>query len=230
LPAAGENTSFRRHVNALKADVPGLSSPGAGSGWRSTPTRLIRHLARWYAAPSGALAGLALLLLAVGIVAPGPWRLIGVAGVGLLAIFLPYRFSREQQRNDRQLALLRRDLAALHSDMVREIRRTVDDARRGIGEETDRRVEEAARSINESTDRRIEAVVSSTSIELAALKDATRELTIRLDETVARTTPSRRYAATKPVDPRRLELAMRDGTVSLQRASHEEPTDESQSS
>ncbi len=40
--------------------------------------------------------------------APGLWRLLAVAGVVLLAAFLPYRFLREQRRTDRQVAALRR--------------------------------------------------------------------------------------------------------------------------
>jgi hypothetical protein len=215
LPAAGVSTSLRRHAKSFKTGVTRLSSSDSGSGWRSSPKRLLRQLASWYAAPSGALAGLALLLLAVGVAASGAWRLAGVAGVGLLAVFLPYRFRREQQRNDQQLALLRRDLATVRSDIVGEIRRAVDDA---------------SRSINDQTDRRVEAVVASTSIELGALKDAAGELSVKLDETVARTKPSRRFAAAKLEDPSRPELAMRDATTSLLQATTEEAGDESPSS
>jgi hypothetical protein len=66
----------------------------------------LEQLLRWYATPSGALAGVGLLLLAVGVAAPWPWRLMAVAGVVLLAAFFPYRFLREQQRTDRRLAEL----------------------------------------------------------------------------------------------------------------------------
>jgi hypothetical protein len=197
---------------------------------RTRAARLLRRLARWYKAPSGAVAGLALLLLAVGIGASGPWRFIGIAGVALLAAFLPYRFDREQRRNEQRFAIVRRDLTALRSDVIREIRRTVDDATRSIVEDTHRQVDAVARSLGEETEGRVAAVVSSIGDELAALKDATGELSVTLDETIARTKPSRRFAATKAEDPRRPELLMRDATTSLHSASRTQPDDEARPS
>jgi hypothetical protein len=84
----------------------------SGSTWGLARRRL-RTLARWYRTPSGALAGVALVLLAAGFLAPGLWRLIGAAGVAVLALFLPYRFLREQRRTDRQIADLRTGLSRL---------------------------------------------------------------------------------------------------------------------
>jgi hypothetical protein len=74
-------------------------------------TRRVHAVARWYTSPSGALAGVGLFLLAVGIAVRGVWRLIGGAGVAALATFLPYRFIREQRRTDRQIDELRASVA-----------------------------------------------------------------------------------------------------------------------
>ena len=105
------------------------AGPTSRSGVRNLsrrPTRRhIRALVRWYSTPSGALAGAALFLLAVGVAAPGLWRLLAVAGVVLLAAFLPYRFLREQRRTDRQVAALRIELG-------RQIRSNIDSASRRI--------------------------------------------------------------------------------------------------
>jgi hypothetical protein len=81
-------------------------SQGSGASAR----RRVGQLARWYLTPSGLLAGAALALLAVGLAAPGLYRLIAVAGVILFAVFLPYRFLREQRRTDRQIASVRVDV------------------------------------------------------------------------------------------------------------------------
>lgn len=111
------------------------AGPTSRSGMRNLlrlPTRRhIRALVRWYATPSGALAGAALFLLAVGVAAPGLWRLLAVAGVVLLAIFLPYRFLREQRRTDRRIAELR-------TELFRQVRTNVDAASRRLESELTR--------------------------------------------------------------------------------------------
>jgi hypothetical protein len=95
------------------ADTARAARSGAGSSalgarsFRRLPTlRQARHLAGWYASPSGGLAGAALLLLGAGVAARGARRVLGVLGVALLGVFFPYRFVREQRRTDRQIAAL----------------------------------------------------------------------------------------------------------------------------
>lgn len=110
-----------------------------------------RQLVRWYLTPSGLLAGAALLLLAVGIALPDLWRLVGVVGVGLLALFLPYKFLREQRRTDQRLASLELDLA------------------RRVNALLDRRSASVAESTR-ALDERITTLSEHVSEELAALQ------------------------------------------------------------
>jgi hypothetical protein len=140
--------------------------PAPGNARLQTSAARLYTLARWYMSPSGALAGAGLLLLAVGVAAPGLWRLIGIAGIAALAVFFPYRFLREQRRTDR---------------LVDEARAT---AANGV-----RRLE--------AVDHRLDRIVK------------------RVDEVEWRVRPSRRFAAPRPKDPRKLELTMREATSAL---------------
>ena len=88
------------------------------------------------------------VLLAVGVAAPGLWRLIAVAGVALLAVFLPYRFLREQRRVDRQITGLRDELSGHHRRITSD-RASDRIARKEVGGDrrASRRHREAAQAI-----------------------------------------------------------------------------------
>ena len=69
-----------------------------------------RKIVRWYLSPSGMLFGLAVLGAAGALSVPSLRLVLG--GVSLLAfsIFVPYRFIREQVRQDRAIEELRREM------------------------------------------------------------------------------------------------------------------------
>lgn len=66
-----------------------------------SPIVTIRRLAKWYLSPSGILLAITIVLLGMAFVLGGitdaRWtNWLGLAGMATLAIFLPYRFSRQQ--------------------------------------------------------------------------------------------------------------------------------------
>jgi len=67
------------------------------------PFSLVKRVARWYLAPSGLLLAVALVLLAIGFAVTDAGRWFGLAGVAVLALFLPYRFARQQGWADRRV-------------------------------------------------------------------------------------------------------------------------------
>jgi len=62
------------------------------------PSGQFARLLAFYRQPSGVGLALALALLAAGFALPGLGRLVGLLGVGLLAVILPYRFMRQEER------------------------------------------------------------------------------------------------------------------------------------
>ena len=156
LPTPRPDASESRPSTAVRTAT---RSGGAGSQrptldrWPIRGQRQLRQLVRWYLAPSGLLAAAALLLIAIGIAAPGLWRLVGVVGVLLLAAFLPYRFLREQRHSGSQISFAIREearrqnlvptLAKLRRDLGIEIDRAAGD----LTQEMDRRSTEAASAL-----------------------------------------------------------------------------------
>jgi predicted O-methyltransferase YrrM len=151
--------------------------------------RQSRRMARWYMSPSGLLAAAALVLLAIGVAAAWPWRLIGVLGVALLAIFLPYKFLREQRRNDAKIRIAIEDgLWRLRTEFERSaakakvdlanLARTV----KASTEAMDLRSAAAAEALERSTRELLQKVgtidedVVGVRQELSALRDQTGEL------------------------------------------------------
>ena len=92
-----------------QGDKPGNTSQRVKP--RSRFVRAAASLVRWYATPSGALFAIASLLLALGILGVGSWRLFGVLGVAVLALFVPWKFSSQYTRLNKRLDLVSRDLA-----------------------------------------------------------------------------------------------------------------------
>ena len=66
------------------------------------PSGQLQRLIAFYRQPSGLLLAAALALLAAGFVLPGLGRLVGLLGVITLAVFLPYRFARQEERAMRE--------------------------------------------------------------------------------------------------------------------------------
>jgi hypothetical protein len=170
-------------ASPLAEPVLASTPPGAGSmrqvsisgngtiGGRITRRALrnrLRQLVKWYTTPSGMLAGAGLLLLAAGIALPDLWRLLAVAGVCLLALFLPYKFLREQRRTDQQLASLDRDVT------------------RRVDAYLDRRAAAAAES-SRALDERITSLSEHVSQELASLQRGNSDATAGI---VSRSAPN----------------------------------------
>jgi hypothetical protein len=195
LPEPADASTSRRAPSPTLGALSGAGRIGSRFSRRAL-MRPVRHLVRWYATPSGLLAGVGLVLLALGIALPDLWRLIGVAGVCLIAVFLPYKFLREQRRTDQRLAVLGRDTA------------------RRVDAQIERRLATVAESTR-ALDERITTISEHVSHELAAVHDGVAH---RIDEFEARLAPSRRFAATKHPEPRLLELTMRDATEALRQA------------
>ncbi len=137
-----------------------------------------RRLARWYLSPSGLLFLVALALSALALSgAPGA-RWLGLAAVLALAVFVPYKFGREQVRNDQRLdwhlGALRTDIDAARTDAERATAAARADAGRAAA---------AARGTRERLDA-AEATAAARHEELArrisALADAAEELRGRL--------------------------------------------------
>ena len=141
---------------------------------------------------------------------PDWWRLIGVAGVGLLAVFLPYKFMREQQRADRRLAGVR-------DSVTLQVRSGVSGIERRVDAELKRHSAESAES-GHALDDRISSMYEHVTQELAAVRDVTTGVDRRLDELEARLAPSRRFTRATGSESRLVELTMRDATDALRRA------------
>jgi hypothetical protein len=156
------------------------------------------------------LAAAALVLLAVGVAAPGLWRLVGVAGVALLAVFLPYRFGREQRRFDQRLA-------ATRVDVVKRARTELDRART----ELDRRITTVGGAADSAAGKvkselsGFSSEVDSLRQEIAALQANSNEVAACLGEIQAALKPSRRFT-TKSLPSARLELSLSEETSRLQ--------------
>jgi hypothetical protein len=185
------------------------TAPRSSAGTR----RRVGQLARWYLTPSGLLAGAALVLLAAGLAAPGLFRLIAVAGVVLLAAFLPYRFLREQRRTDRQVASVRVDVGHQIEVVKSRSRRTDTELTQAIARVCDVEREIAA----------VRQTAESANEQVAALRERGDSICAQLDEIESHVKPSRRFTASRPDDPERLELTMRDATAALR--SPPEPED-----
>jgi len=67
------------------------------------PSSQLQRLVAFYLQPSGLMLAAALAFLAAGFVLPGLGRLVGLVGVALLAAFLPYRFTRQEERALREV-------------------------------------------------------------------------------------------------------------------------------
>lgn len=108
--AAGKASEPRSAVPSLAAGAvrsrrsPQVSIPAA--------VRALGAVAHWYASPSGAVLALAAVLLGLAFADVGPWRLFGLLGVLVLALFLPWKFSAQYRRTDHRLRALAGDLAA----------------------------------------------------------------------------------------------------------------------
>lgn len=87
----------------------------------------LQRLLNFYRQPSGLLLALALVLLAAGFALPGLGRLVGLVGVALLAIFLPYRFARQEERAMRETrkAAARAEVALRQSTIATATAQTV---------------------------------------------------------------------------------------------------------
>jgi len=68
-----------------------------------TPSSLPQRLVGFYTQPSGLMLAAALACLAAGFVLPGLGRLVGLIGVVILGAFLPYRFTRQEERALREV-------------------------------------------------------------------------------------------------------------------------------
>jgi hypothetical protein len=67
-------------------------------------TKALTRIVAWYASPSGILFGLSLILLGLALL-PTDFRWVfGIAGLVGLAVFVPYRLRRQEERADTRLA------------------------------------------------------------------------------------------------------------------------------
>lgn len=163
--------------------------------------RQLAGLVRWYRSPSGMLAGAALLLLGVGITLPGPWRLVGAVGALLLAVFLPYRFHREQRRTDVRISKTADARRAETDRRFLATSQTLELAERQRGELEERLGELDIRV--QVIDRRLDG--ESADVEGVAE---------RLSALEARLTPMRRFAVSR-LEPARRELTLGAATDAL---------------
>ena len=105
----------------------------------------IAQLFRWYASPSGALFGTAVILSALALTLSTGGTSLAIMSLVLAAVFVPYRFNREQRRSDDQLTILRTELSHQASEH-RALQSSVESFRA-----------EQSSSLNE-TDRKVTAV------------------------------------------------------------------------
>ncbi len=126
--------------------LPKASTTVAPSGVSAVRSEsLFRRLTKWYVSPSGVLLALSLALLALGFVLDGAWKWLGVAGVALMALFMPYRWGREQRRTDDRIERLMRNevrggLSRIRAESKRNVA-SVDKARLGLARDVSRRLE-----------------------------------------------------------------------------------------
>ena len=112
LPGSARHEQRRRHRphGRVAGDSVGRATRAASRRADARPGARLAQLRRWYASPSGMLAGRRAVLLAVGFVAARPVAADRRRRRAGSRMFLPYRFLREQRRTDRQLGHLRDDL------------------------------------------------------------------------------------------------------------------------
>lgn len=82
---------------------------------------MVKRVIRWYLAPSGLLLAAALALLLLAFSGIGPSRIFGVLAVGALAIFFPYRFSRQQGTAHEEASAVANRLNALRNDVTEQV-------------------------------------------------------------------------------------------------------------
>jgi len=109
----------------------------------TNPIALLKRLIKFYLAPTGLVLGAALALVAVALIGFDFSWLFGVAGVGLLGLYLPYKFAKVDERQFEQSNAL--------NDRAKTARFAADSARSDVGEVQD----ELRRSI-ERLDERID--------------------------------------------------------------------------
>jgi len=83
---------------APKTEPSAPAPSGANRSMRASITKVAKRLIRYYSAPTGLLLAAALALTAVGLVGFDYAWVAGVAGIALLAVFLPFKFSRFDER------------------------------------------------------------------------------------------------------------------------------------
>lgn len=128
--------------------APSVDVPVAGRRSASDMVvRLAKRISRFYAAPTGMVLGLALLLIAIGFFTFDFSWLVGVLGVAGLAVFLPFKFSRMEERQFSQssnaderakrsgLAAKQAqfDVAALQNELRQSIQRLENRIEREVG-------------------------------------------------------------------------------------------------
>ena len=116
------------------AAEPVSQAPSAGSTERRIAegrNPIPRRLVRWYVSLSGALFLVSLSLAAASLAGVPGARWYGLAGLVAMAVFVPYKFSQEQVRNDSRL-----DMRA--STLDRAVTNSVASLRQAAGALSDR--------------------------------------------------------------------------------------------
>ncbi len=136
------------------AERAGLPSPTTEVDFTSmaslpaNPIALAKRLVKFYLAPTGLVLAAALVLIAVGLVGFDFGWLFGIAGIGLLGLYLPYKLAKIDERQYAQSNAL--------NERVKGARIAADTARSGVGEVHD----ELRRSI-ERLDERMDRLSGS---------------------------------------------------------------------
>lgn len=107
----------------------------------TNPLALAKRFAKFYLAPTGMILAAALALIAVGLIGFDFSWLFGIAGVGLLGVYLPYKFAKIDERQFTQLNSM--------NDRTKTARFIADSARSNVDEVHD----ELRRSIQRLDER-----------------------------------------------------------------------------
>ena len=169
-----------RSASKGKSEVPDASMrprrPEGGTQTVRRPTRALRKLIRWYATPSGLMFGLAIALAASALAFPAWSRWLALAALGVLGLFIPYRLSREQRRNDERLRSSEIKSDRRTQDQLQEERVRVDNSVSALHESVKRSADEL-RVLNMSAQAGVDEVrlaVAKTDVELRRI-DSSRE-------------------------------------------------------